>query len=121
MVIYALFLLNCRESLVRAFRKKTPLSVRRTWGGGTKGGMESVHRNMTFFRDGFPYILHNIGQTIFLKEEERIRFCKRVGGGLPEPFVVIPLHGSFAELRIQIKIVALKNFISLEVRQKHKN
>ena len=49
MVIYALFLFNCRESLERAFRKKTPLSVRRTWGvGGAKEGTESVHRNMTF-------------------------------------------------------------------------
>ena len=38
MVIYGL-LFFCRESLVRAFRKKTPLSVRRTW-GGAKGGTE---------------------------------------------------------------------------------
>ena len=44
------FLSNCRESLVRAFRKKTPLSVRRPWGGGgAKGGTGSVHRNVTFF------------------------------------------------------------------------
>ena len=48
MLTHAFFLSNRRESLVRAFRKKTPLSVRRTWGGGAKGGTESVHRNMTF-------------------------------------------------------------------------
>ena len=54
MLTYASFLFNCRESLVRAFRKKTPLSVRRTWGGGAKGGTESVHRNVTFFYDGLP-------------------------------------------------------------------
>ena len=46
----ALPVYNCRESLVSAFRKKTPLSVRRTWrGGGAKGDTESVHRNVTFF------------------------------------------------------------------------
>ena len=49
MLTYAFFLSNRRESLVRAFRKKTPLSVRRPGGGGAKGGTESVHRNMTFF------------------------------------------------------------------------
>ena len=48
MLTYAFFLSNRRESLVRAFRKKTPLSVRRP-GGGAKGGTESVHRNVTFF------------------------------------------------------------------------
>ena len=46
MVNYALFLLNCRELLVHAFRKKDPLKP--------KGGTESVHRNLNFFRDGFP-------------------------------------------------------------------
>ena len=54
MLTYAFFLSNRRESLVRAFRKKTPLSVRRPGGGGAKGDTESVHRNMTFFY-GFPY------------------------------------------------------------------
>ena len=50
MLTYAFFLSNRRESLVRAFRKKTPLSVRRPGGGGgAKGGTESVHRNVTFF------------------------------------------------------------------------
>ena len=63
MVIYALFLLNCRESLVRAFRKKTPLSVRRTW-GGAKEGTESVHRNVTFFRDGFPKLIYYHEMTL---------------------------------------------------------
>ena len=33
MVIYALFLFNCGESLVPAFGKKIPLSVCKTWGG----------------------------------------------------------------------------------------
>ena len=28
---------NCRESLVRVFKKKTPLSVRRPGGGGLRG------------------------------------------------------------------------------------
>ena len=36
MLTYAFFLSNRRESLVRAFRKKTPLSVRRP-GGGLRG------------------------------------------------------------------------------------
>ena len=36
MVIYAFFLSNCRESLVRV-KKKTPLSVRRCGGGGLRG------------------------------------------------------------------------------------
>ena len=44
MAIYALFLFNCRKSLVRAFRKKTPLSVRRTWGGGARGGRKGSLR-----------------------------------------------------------------------------
>ena len=54
MLTYAFFLSNRRESLVRAFRKKIPLSVRRPGGGGAKGGTESVHRNVTIFFDGFP-------------------------------------------------------------------
>ena len=52
MLTYAFFLSNRRESLVRAFRKKTPLSVRRPGGGGgggAKGGTDNVHRNVTFF------------------------------------------------------------------------
>ena len=52
MLTYVFFLSNRRESLVRAFRKKTPLSVRRPGGGGVggaKGGTESVHRNVTIF------------------------------------------------------------------------
>ena len=53
MLTYAFFLSNRRESLSRAFRKKTPLIVRRP-GGGAKGGTERVHRNVTFFLDGFP-------------------------------------------------------------------
>ena len=48
MLTYAFFLSNRRESLVRAFRKKSPLSVRRC-GGGAKGGTDNVHRNVTFF------------------------------------------------------------------------
>ena len=50
MLTYAFFLFNRRESLVRAFRKKTPLSVRRPRGGrGAKGGTEGVHKNVTIF------------------------------------------------------------------------
>ena len=51
MLTYAFFLSNRRESLVRAFRKKTPLSVRRPGGGGggAKGGTEGVHKNVTIF------------------------------------------------------------------------
>ena len=33
---------KCRESPVRAFRKKTPISVRRCQGGVAKGGTEKV-------------------------------------------------------------------------------
>ena len=54
MLTYAFFLSNRRESLVRAFRKKTPLSVRRPGGWGAKGGTESVHRNVTFFYARLP-------------------------------------------------------------------
>ena len=54
MLTYAFFLSNHRESLVRAFRKKTPPRVRKPGGGGAKGGTESVHRNVTIFFDGFP-------------------------------------------------------------------
>ena len=48
---------NCRESLVRFFFKKTPLSVRRPGGGGgglrgeRKGSIETL-----LFYDGFPKI-----------------------------------------------------------------
>ena len=49
MVIYAFFFAKCREPLIRGFRKKTPLSVRRCGGGGAKGGTESVHSFVTFF------------------------------------------------------------------------
>ena len=42
MLTYAFFLFNRRESLVRAFRKKTPLSVRRTWGEGGLRGVQKV-------------------------------------------------------------------------------
>ena len=67
MLSYAFFLSNRRESLVRAFRKKTPLSVRRPWsGGGAKGGTENVHRNVTFFVvDGFPYPHNVLRHSIF--------------------------------------------------------
>ena len=43
------FFAKCRESSVRAFRKKTPLSVRRCGGGGAKGGTEKVRSFVTFF------------------------------------------------------------------------
>ena len=42
MLTYAFFLSNRRESLVRAFRKKTPLSVRRPGGGGGLRGVRKV-------------------------------------------------------------------------------
>ena len=56
MVICGL-LFFCRESLVRAFRKKTPLSVRRTWGGGGLRGVRKVSiETELFFKDGFPKV-----------------------------------------------------------------
>ena len=66
MLTHAFFLSNRRESLVRAFGKKTPLSVRRPGGGG---GKESVHRNVTFC---LPQVgLGNVlGQNILKKMEE---------------------------------------------------
>ena len=43
------FFAKCRESPVRAFRKKTPKSVRRCKaGGGAKGGTEKVRSFVTF-------------------------------------------------------------------------
>ena len=43
------FFAKCRESPVLAFRKKTPISVRRCQGGGAKGGTEKVRSFVTFF------------------------------------------------------------------------
>ena len=55
MLTYAFFLSNRRESLVRAFRKKTPLSVRRPGGGGGLRGVRKVSiETALFFDDGFP-------------------------------------------------------------------
>ena len=54
MLTYAFFLSNRRESLVRAFRKKTPLSVRRPGGGGLRGGRKGSIETELFFDDGFP-------------------------------------------------------------------
>ena len=55
MLTYAFFLSNRRESLVRAFRKKTPLSVRRPGGGGGLRGVRKVSKETElFFDDGFP-------------------------------------------------------------------
>ena len=48
------FFAKCRESSVRAFRKKTPISVRRCGEGGAKGGAEKVRSFVTFSTDGFP-------------------------------------------------------------------
>ena len=64
------FLSNRRESLVCAFRKKTPLSVRRRGGGGAKGATESVHRNLTFFIDGFPKQENTISIKVDLNGKE---------------------------------------------------
>ena len=50
MVTYARFYAKCRESPVRTFRKKTPISVRRCGeGGGAKGCTEKVRSFVTFF------------------------------------------------------------------------
>ena len=54
MLTYAFFLSNRRESLVRAFRKKTPLSVRRPGGGGLRGVRKVSIETELFFDDGFP-------------------------------------------------------------------
>ena len=54
MLTYAFFLSNRRESLVRAFRKKTPLSVRRPGGGGLRGVRKVSLETWLFFIDGFP-------------------------------------------------------------------
>ena len=56
MSTYAFFLSNRRESLVRAFRKKTPLGVRRC-GGGAKGGMDKVRSFVTFFLGWPPLVI----------------------------------------------------------------
>ena len=47
------FFAKCRESPVRAFRKKTPISVRRCR-GGAKGGTEKVRSFVTFFLGWTP-------------------------------------------------------------------
>ena len=70
MLTYAFFLSNRRESLVRAFRKKTPLSVRRP-GGGAKGGTESVHRNRTFFVWWLPLAM--LGPNINTVNKTRLK------------------------------------------------
>ena len=54
MVTYALFFAKCRKSPVRAFRKKTPISVRRCGGGGAKGGTEKVRSFVIFFYGWLP-------------------------------------------------------------------
>ena len=54
MLTHAFFLSNRRESLVRAFRKKTPLSVRRPGGGGLRGVRKVSIETELFFYDGFP-------------------------------------------------------------------
>ena len=51
MLTYAFFLSNRRESLVRAFRKKTPLSVRRPRGGGGLRGVRKVSIETELFFD----------------------------------------------------------------------
>ena len=45
------FFAKCRESPGRAFRKQTPIS------GGAKGDTEKVRSFVTFYTDGFPYLL----------------------------------------------------------------
>ena len=53
------FFAKCRESSVRAFRKKTPISVRRCGEGGAKGGTEKVRSFVTFLGGvGFPNHVH---------------------------------------------------------------
>ena len=47
------FFAKCRESSVRAFRKKTPIGVRRCR-EGAKGGTEKVRSFVTSFTDGLP-------------------------------------------------------------------
>ena len=72
------FFAKCRELLVRAFRKKTPISVRRFGEGGAKGGTEKVRSFVTFFTDGLPkgvcklYILFSDvkGKLVFGKVNE---------------------------------------------------
>ena len=49
------FFAKCRESPVRAFRKKTPISVRRC-GGGAKGGTEKVRSFVTFLYGRPPLV-----------------------------------------------------------------
>ena len=60
MLTYAFFLSNRRESLVRAFRKKTPLSVRRP-GGGAKGVRKVSIETELFFYDDFPNKRSRVG------------------------------------------------------------
>ena len=50
------FFTKCRESPVRAFRKKTPISVRRCrgGGGGSKGGTDNVRSFVTFLHWWLP-------------------------------------------------------------------
>ena len=56
MVTYAFFFAKCRESSVRAFRKKTPISVRRCrgGGGGAKAGTDKVRSFVTFLHLWLP-------------------------------------------------------------------
>ena len=54
MVTYGLFFAKCRDSLVRAFKKKTPISVRRCGGGEAKGGTERVRSFVTFLSGWTP-------------------------------------------------------------------
>ena len=78
---YAFFLSNRRESLVRAFRKKTPLSVRRPMGGGAKGGTESVHRNVTFFL--LMASLTKVALNIFLNPNNKL-YLQRTISFIPQ-------------------------------------
>ena len=65
MVIYGL-LFFCRESLVRAFRKKTPLSVRRPGGGGLRGGRKGSIETELFLYDDFPNRVNILAYLVVL-------------------------------------------------------
>jgi len=78
MLTYAFFLSNRRESLVRAFRKKTPLSVRRPGGGGGGGGggLRGV-RKVSIEKRDFFFLMASLINC----QQQRVVQCMKISVG----------------------------------------
>ena len=69
MLIYAFFLSNRLESLVRAFRKKTPLSVRRP--GGLRGVRKVSIETWLFL------LMASLSENLLQAIQDKIAWCKQ--------------------------------------------